>query len=92
MDMCQDIFETLANISSFQYLTLPSHPPFNQSCKQLQPVYHCLREILEQKEKKKIVLSLFLCSITETFTVYIRDLRPNTMKTGKASFSHVPYS
>ena len=53
MDMCQDIFETLANISSFQYLTLPSHPPFNQSCKQLQPVYHCLREILEQKEKKK---------------------------------------
>ena len=54
MDMRQDIFETLANISSPQYLTLPSHPPFNQSCRQLQPVYHCLREmILEQKGKKK---------------------------------------
>ena len=42
------------NISSSQYLPPPSHPPFNQSYKQLQPVYHCLREmILEQKEKKK---------------------------------------
>ena len=63
MDMRQDIFETLANISSPQYLTLPSHPPFNQSCRQLQPVYHCLREmILEQKGKKK-KNSPFLASV-----------------------------
>ena len=43
-------------------------------------------------KRKKIVLSLLLCAITETFTAYIRDLRQNTMKKGKASFSPVPYS
>ena len=93
MDMCLDIFETLA-----QYLFFPvpssSFSPTLQSV--IQTAATCVslpqRNDLRAKRKKKIVLSLLLCAITETFTAYIRDLRQNTMKKGKASFSPVPYS
>ena len=87
MDICQDIFETLA-----QYLFSPvPYSPFSPTLQSVVQRAATQRNDLRAK-RKKIVLSLLLCAITETFTAYIRDLRQNTMKKGKASFSPVPYS